>query len=66
MAGIWIDGEKLENCPECSKSLTQEEYDFQFCKDCRHEKASRIDPATGQKRPADFRERVKRGKLSNG
>lgn len=33
----WIEGEKLEECPTCGKSLAQTEYDFQFCQQCDHD-----------------------------
>lgn len=35
MSGVWIAGEKLEDCPCCGKSLDQSEYDFQWCKTCQ-------------------------------
>lgn len=35
MAGVWIAGEKLEDCPCCGKSLDQSEYDFQWCRSCQ-------------------------------
>jgi DNA-directed RNA polymerase subunit RPC12/RpoP len=31
----WIDGYKIDDCPDCGKRLNQEEYDLQFCRLCR-------------------------------
>lgn len=66
---VWVDGEKLEACPCCGKSLAQAEYDFQFCRSCQlvaKRGAQTIDPVTGQKRQPGLRERVAKGKLHNG
>jgi DNA-directed RNA polymerase subunit RPC12/RpoP len=31
----WIDGYKIDDCPDCGKNLDQDEYDLQFCRPCR-------------------------------
>ena len=66
--GVWIAGEKLEECPCCGKSLDQSEYDFQWCRSCQLvAKGKRtIDPVTGQREQPGLRERVLKGKLHNG
>lgn len=33
--GVWVYGEKLENCPCCDKALDQLEYDLQYCRSCQ-------------------------------
>ena len=40
--GVWIDGEKLEDCPTCEKPLAQDEYDFQFCRECKMPKLNTL------------------------
>lgn len=66
--GVWIDGEKLETCPCCGKSLAQAEYDFQFCRSCQlvAKRGGRTIEANGQRAQPGLRERVLKGKLHNG
>jgi hypothetical protein len=30
----WIDGYKIDDCPDCGKNLDQREYDLQYCGVC--------------------------------